>query len=162
MTRKFFTLQPTEEFLGVIRPSLWVLVPRILAALVLIGFPFLFWQSLFARDLFFGSALGLIALGVGTTVLRDVRRHYLENGVYVTSERLIDVYARRRSFRVTELAFDRVKKITAPRLRVLGMFGYGALFMEGHEDIGYSFLVTPVWRPDLVLHALPQVYSHHV
>ncbi len=162
MTKKFFVLTSGEEFLGVIRPSLWLLTPRILASIVLIGFPFLFWQSLLSIGLVFGGALGIAALAIGTVSLRDVRRQYLENGVYVTSERLIDVHARRRSFRVTELPWKHIRKITAPRRGIFGFFGYGAILMEGNDDAGYSFLITPVWRPELVLTTLPQVYSHHV
>ena len=162
MTRKFFTLQQHEEFLGVIRPSLWVLVPRILAAFVLMSFPFFFWQSLLALGVVFGVMLGGVSLSVGTVVLRDIHRQYLENGVYVTSQRCIDVHARKRSFRVMELPLSHVKAITAPRRGIFGLFGYGAIYMEGNDIIGFSLLVTPVWRPELVLHMLPQVYSHHV
>lgn len=162
MIKKFFVLTSGEEFLGVIRPSLWLLTPRILASIVLIGFPFLFWQSLLSIGLVFGVLLGILALGIGTVSLRDVRRQYLENGVYVTSERLIDVHARRRSSRVTELSWKQIQKVTAPRRGISGLLGYGAIVMQGNADAEYSFLVTPVWRPELVLNTLPQVYSHHV
>jgi hypothetical protein len=162
MIKKFFTLASGEEFLGVIRPSLWLLTPRMLASLVLIGFPFLFWQSLLSLGLVFGAGLGVVALVAGTVSLRDVRRQYLENGVYVTSERIIDVHAHRRSFRVTELTWKQVKKVTAPRRGFSGLLGYGAIMVQGTDDAEFSLLVTPVWRPELVLNALPQVYSHHV
>lgn len=162
MIKKFFALKPGEEFIGVIRPSLWVLVPRMLASVVLIGFPFLFWQSLMALGLVFGAVLGVFALAIGTVSLRDIRRQYLENGVYITSERVIDVHARRRSFRVTELSWMQVKKVTAPRNGVFGLLGYGAIVMHGNDEVAYSLHVMPVWRPDLVLTTLPQVYSHHI
>ncbi len=162
MTKKFFDLHAGEEFLGVIRPSLWLLTPRMLASMVLIGFPFLFWQSLLSLGLVFGIVLGITALVIGTISLRDVRRQYLENGVYVTSERIIDVHARRRSSRVTELAWMQVKSVTAPRRGVFGVLGYGAIVMQGNDNALYSFRIAPVWRPELVLHTLPQVYSHHV
>lgn len=160
--KKFFVLASGEEFLGVIRPSLWVLAPRILASMVLIGFPFLFWQSLLTLGLVFGAALGVGALAVGTVSLRDIRREYLENGVYVTSERIIDVHARRRSFRATALTWKQVQNVTAPRKGIAGVFGYGAIVVQGTERAEFSLLVTPVWRPELVLNTLPQVYSHHV
>ncbi len=162
MMKKFFILTSGEEFLGVIRPSLWLLTPRILASIVLIGFPFLFWQSLLLLGFVFGAVLGIVALAIGTITLRDVRRQYLENGVYVTSERIIDVHARRRSFRVTELSWKHVKKVTAPRKGISGILGYGAIMVQGNDGAEYSLLVTPVWRPELVLNTLPQVYSHHV
>lgn len=162
MIKKFFVLTSGEEFLGVIRPSLWLLTPRILASMVLIGFPFLFWQSLLSIGLAFGAALGVVALAIGTISLRDVRRQYLENGVYITSERVIDIHAHRRSFRATELAWSQVKRVTAPRRGIAGFLGYGAIVMQGNDDAEFSLLVTPVWRPELVLNTLPQVYSHHV
>ncbi|MFA6017585.1 MAG: hypothetical protein WCT28_04690 [Patescibacteria group bacterium] len=161
MIKKFFTLAPGEEFLGVIRPSLWALVPRMLVSLVLIGFPFLFWQSLMSLGFMFGGLLGISALIIGTISLRDIRRQYLENGVYVTSIRVIDVYARRRSFRVTELLWTDVKEVTAPCSGIRGFLGYGTVFLHGNEGVGYSLMVTPVWKPELVMDALPRVYSSH-
>lgn len=161
MIKKFFALAPGEEFLGVIRPSLWALAPRMLASLVLIGFPFLFWQSLMSLGLVFGCLLGAGALIIGTISLRDIRRQYLENGVYITSARVIDVYARRKSFRVTELLWTDVREVTAPCSGVAGFFGYGTVFLQGDEAIGYSLMVTPVWKPGLVVDALPRVYSSH-
>lgn len=157
MTRKFFTLEPGEEFVGVIRPSLWSLAPRVLASLVLIGFPFLFWPSLIARGMFFGGFLAAAALVAGMISLRDIRRHYLENGVYVTSLRLFDVHAKRRSFRVTELHWSDVVGVESPRRGMRGLLGYGAIHVRGNETVGFSLLVTPVWKPELVRDALPKL-----
>lgn len=157
MIKKFFTLEPGEEFLGVIRPSLWVLAPRVLASLALICFPFIFWKSLLGIGIFFGGPLGIAALVVGTIALRDVSRHYLENGVYVTNRRAIDVHARRSSFRVTELVWSSVDELSAPRKGVVGMLGYGSVHIRGNADVGFSLVVAPVWRPHLVIEALPRV-----
>ena len=159
MIKKFFTLEASEEFLGVIRPSLWLLTPRILSSMMLIMFPFLFWQSLLSLGVIFGGILGTSALVTGTISLRDVRRQYLENGVYITSLRLIDVHARRRSFRVTELLWSQVVSVTTPRKGISGFLGYGSIFAQGNNDVGYSFLMTPIWKPELVVSALPRVYS---
>lgn len=155
--RKFFTLEPDEEFLGVIRPSLWSLVPRILSALVLIVFPFVFWASLLYLGVLFGGFLGAISLMVGTIQLRDIRRSYLENGVYITSRRAIDVHARRKSFRVTELPWSVVEKVVAMRKGLSSMIGYGHVCIRGADEDGFSLIVGPVWKPDTVITALPKV-----
>lgn len=157
MTRKFFILEPGEEFLGVIRPSMWSLTPRILASLVLIGFPFFLWSSLMSRGIFFGGILAALSFIAGMVSLRDIRRHYLENGVYVTSVRLIDVHAKRRSFRAVELPWASVVGVDAPRGGVRGLFGYGMIHVRGNEDIGFSLVITPVWKPEMVRDALPRV-----
>ena len=155
--RKFFTLESDEEFLGVIRPSLWSLTPRILAAFVLIVFPFAFWSSLLHLGVLFGGLLAVISLVVGATRLRDTRRQYLENGIYITSRRAIDVHARRRSFRVTELSWDVVEKIVAMRKGLSSMIGYGHVCIRGADEDGFSLIVGPVWKPDAVITALPRV-----
>lgn len=155
--RKFFALEPDEEFLGVIRPSLWSLVPRILAAFVLIVFPFAFWSSLLHLGVLFGGLLGVLSLVIGTTQLRDIRRRYLENGVYVTSRRAIDVHAGRKSFRVTELSWNAVEKIVAMRKGLSAMVGYGHICIRGADEDGFSLVIGPVWKPDAVITALPKV-----
>lgn len=155
--RKFFTLEPDEEFLGVIRPSLWSRTPRILAAFVLIVFPFAFWSSLLHLGVLFGGLLGVISLAVGITQLRDTRRQYLENGIYITSRRAIDVHAKRKSFRVTELSWDVVEKIVAMRKGLSSMIGYGHICIRGADEDGFSLMIGPVWKPDLVIGALPKV-----
>ncbi len=153
--RKFFTLEPTEEFLGVIRPSLWTLTPRVLAALVLVVFPFAFWPSLLTIGILFGGVLGAISCIAGVLVLRDVRRHYLENGVYLTSHRAIDVHARRRSFRTTELLWSNVEKVAAMYHGVSSIIGYGHVCIRGADVDGFSLVVGPVWKPDVLIPALP-------
>lgn len=155
--RKFFTLEPDEEFLGVIRPSLWSLTPRILSALVLIVFPFAFWSSLLYLGVLFGGLLGAVSLTIGTIQLRDTRRQYLENGVYITSRRAIDVHAKRKSFRITELSWDVVEKVVAMRKGLSSMIGYGHVCIRGADEDGFSLIVGPVWKPDLVIGALPKV-----
>lgn len=155
--RKFFTLEPDEEFLGVIRPSLWSLTPRILAAFVLVVFPFVFWSSLLYLGVFFGGFLGALSLLVGTIHLRDTRRSYLENGIYITSRRAIDVHAKRKSFRVTELPWSVVEKIVAMRKGLSSMIGYGHVCIRGADEDGFSLIVGPVWKPDAVVSALPKV-----
>jgi hypothetical protein len=157
MTRKFFTLEPSEEFLGVIRPSLWTLAPRALSALVLIAFPFAFWPALLRLGTVVGAAFGVAALCVGVATLRDLRRRYLENGVYLTSLRAIDVFARRRSVRVTQLLWSDIEAITATKKGPTGMIGYGSLLIKGTEVQGYSLFVGPIWKPDLVRTSLPRV-----
>ncbi len=155
--RKFFALEPEEEFLGVIRPSLWSLALRILSALVLIVFPFAFWSSLLYLGVLFGGLLGVLSLIVGTIQLRDTRRHYLENGVYITSRRAIDVHAKRKSFRVTELQWNVVEKIVATRKGLSSIIGYGHVCIRGANEDGFSLIVGPVWKPDAVIGALPKV-----
>ncbi len=155
--RKFFTLEPDEEFLGVIRPSLWSLTPRILAALVLIVFPFVFWSSLLYLGVFFGGFLGALSFMIGTTQLRDTRRSYLENGMYITSRRAIDVHSKRKSFHVTELSWSVVEKIVAMRKGLSSMIGYGHVCIRGADEDGFSLIVGPVWKPDAVVSALPKV-----
>ncbi|MEK7632166.1 MAG: hypothetical protein AAB473_00035 [Patescibacteria group bacterium] len=155
--RKFFTLEPDEEFLGVIRPSLWLLTPRILSALVLIVFPFAFWSSLLYLGVLFGGLLAAISLVIGTTQLRDTRRQYLENGIYITSRRAIDVHAKRKSFHATELSWNVVEKIVAMRKGFSSMIGYGHVCIRGADEDGFSLIVGPVWKPDLVIGALPKV-----
>lgn len=157
MTRKFFTLEPGEEFLAVLRPSLWTLAPRAFSALTLVAFPFAFWPALLRLGTVFGAAFGVTVLCVGVAVLRDLRRRYLENGVYLTSLRAIDVLARRRSFRVTQLLWTDVEAVTATKRGPMGMIGYGSLLMKGTEAPGYSLLVGPLWKPDLVRTLLPRV-----
>ena len=157
--RKFFTLEPDEEFLGIIRPSLWWLTPKILSALVLIVFPFAFWSSLLYVGVLFGGVLGMISLIIGTGQLRDIRRHYLENGIYITSRRAIDVHAKRKSFHVTELSWDVVEKIVAMRKGVSSMIGYGHICIRGADEDGFSLIVGPVWKPDLVIGALPKILT---
>ena len=155
--RKFFTLEPEEEFLGVIRPSLWTLIPRILCAFVFIVFPFVFWSSLLNLGVIFGGCLGAISLMAGIIELRDVRRRYLENGVYITSLRAIDVRAGRKSFRITALLWKEVEKISVARKGVSSMIGYGHVYIRGSDIDGFSLVVGPVWKPDLVVTALPKV-----
>ncbi len=155
--RKFFTLEPDEEFLGVIRPSLWTLSPRILSALVCVVFPFAFWSSLLALGVLFGGVLGATSCIVGTLVLRDVRRHYLENGIYLTSQRAIDVYARRRSFRVTELPWKSVENVAAMYRGIPSMIGYGHVCIRGADTDGFSLVIGPVWKPDLLIPVLPSL-----
>lgn len=157
MKRKFFTLEAGEEFIGVVRPSLWTLAPRALSALTLIAFPFAFWPALLRLGTVFGAAFGVAVLCVGVAVLRDLRRQYLENGVYLTSLRAIDVFARRRSVRVTQLLWSDVEAVTATKRGPIGMIGYGSLMLKGTEAQGYSLLVTPLWKPDLVRTSLPRV-----
>lgn len=154
--RKFFTLEPDEEFLGVLRPSLWLLVPRILAAFVLIVFPFVFWSPLLRLGVMFGGLLGVLSFVIGTVQLRDTRRQYLENGIYITSRRAIDVHARRKSFRATELSWDVVEKIVTMRKGLSAMIGYGHVCIRGADEDGFSLIVGPVWKPDLVVGALPK------
>ena len=155
--RKFFTLEPDEEFLGVIRPSLWSHAPRILAALVLIVFPFAFWSSLLHLGVLFGGLLSIVSLSIGTVQLRDTRRQYLENGIYITSRRAIDVHAKRKAFRVTELSWDVVDKVIAMRKGLSSMVGYGHVCIRGADEDGFSLIIGPVWKPDLVIDALPKV-----
>lgn len=157
IARKFFTLEPNEEFLGVLRPSLWSLVPRICSAFVLIVFPFAFWQSLLNIGVLFGGCLGAISLIAGVMEIRDVRRRYLENGVYITSLRAIDVHAKRRSFRVTELFWKEVEKVSVLRKGISSLMGYGHVWIRGIDADGFSLVVGPVWKPDLVALALPRV-----
>ena len=156
-TRKFFTLEPDEEFLGVVRPSLWLLVPRILIAFVFIVFPFVFWSSLLNLGVIFGGFLVAISLMVGTIEIRDIRRRYLENGVYITSLRAIDVHAGRKVFRVTELFWKEVEKISVARQGISACIGYGHVTIRGADVDGFSLVVGPLWKPDLVVSALPKV-----
>lgn len=155
--RKFFTLEPDEEFLGVIRPSLWALTPRIVSAFVLIGFPFAFWSSLLNVGVIFGGFLGAISLTIGMMQLRDTRRQYLENGIYITSRRAIDVHAKRQSFRVTEISWNVVERIVAMRKGFSSTIGYGHICIRGADEDGFSLMVGPVWKPDAVIGALPKV-----
>lgn len=155
--RKFFTLEPEEEFLGVIRPSLWALMPRILGAFVCIVFPFIFWSSLLNLGVIFGGCLGTVSLVAGIVEIRDVRRRYLENGVYITSQRAIDVCAGRKSFRITSLLWKEVEKISVARKGISSIIGYGHVCIRGVDDDGFSLIVGPVWKPDLVVTALPKV-----
>ncbi len=157
MNRKFYTLEPGEEFIGILRPSLWTLVPRALASLVLIIFPFVFWPALLHFGIFLGGAIGAGVFAVGLFALRDIRRFYLENGLSITSERVIDVYAKRRSFKVTELSWKNIDKILVERSGFFGMIGYGSLLLKGVDDVGYSLIVRPLWKPDLVRLSLPRV-----
>lgn len=162
MTRKFFTLEPGEEFIGVIRPSMWYYTPRILASLFLVILPFLFWSSLLASGFIFGAVIAIVSFIAGMVTLRDVRRYYLENGVYVTSLRLIDVFAGRRSCRIVELPWSSVVGVDILRRGLFGFFGYGSCTVRGNDDVGFSIVVSPIWRPHLVAQALPEVYSQHL
>ncbi len=157
MTRKFFTLEPEEEFLGVLRPSLWTLLPRIFAALVLVAFPFAFWSSLLSAGLIFGGCIAAASLFIGMRSLRDTRRSYLENGVYITSRRAIDVFAGRSAFRVTEILWSDVDHIRVARKGISSMIGYGHVHIRGTNDDGFSLVAGPLWKPDLVVTALPRV-----
>lgn len=157
MTRKFFTLEAGEEFIGVIRPSLWTLTPRALSALTLVAFPFAFWPALLRLGTVFGAAFGVAVFCVGMAILRDLRRRYLENGVYLTSLRAIDVFAGRRSVRITQLLWSDVEAVTTITRGPVGMIGYGSLMLKGTEAQGYSLLVSPLWKPDLVRTLLPRV-----
>lgn len=157
MTRKFFTLEPGEEFLGVVRPSLWTLAPRALSALTLIAFPFAFWPALLRLGTVAGAVFGVAVVCVGIATLRDLSRRYLENGVYLTSSRAIDVFARRRSVRVMQLLWGDVEKIIATKRGPIGVIGYGSLMLKGSEAQGYSLLISPLWKPDLVRTSLPRV-----
>ncbi len=156
--RKFFTLEPEEEFLGVIRPSLWTLGPRILAWTVLLVFPFAVWQSFLSLGVV-GVVLAGASCLVGVLGLRDLRRHYLENGIYLTSLRAIDVYASRRRFRVTELRWARVHQVCAERRGVWSWVGYGTLWIHGVPEEAFSFAIRPLWRADLVTDMVRKVHS---
>lgn len=155
--RKFFTLEPEEEFLGVIRPSLWVFVPSILSSFVFIVFPFIFWSSLLNLGLVFGACLSILSFFIGIVEVRDIRRKYIENGVFVTSLRAIDVRAARKSFQVTELSWKEVEKISSSRRGISSLFGYGHIIIRGADADGFSLRIGPVWKPDLVVAALPKV-----
>ncbi len=156
--RKFFALEANEEFLGVIRPSLWSLVPRSFVLLVLITFPIAVWPS-FLRLGFSGVVIGVAAVVVGIMGLRDLRRHYLDNGIYLTSLRAIDVHAKRRSVRVTELRWHRVHEVTSVRQGIRSLVGYGALWIHGVPEEEFSLVIRPLWRPELVTDVVRKVHS---
>lgn len=155
--RKFFTLDADEEFLGVIRPSLWTLVPRTLAAFTLVLFPVVFWSSLLNLGVLFGGCLGAISILIGGTILADTRRYYVDNGVYLTSRRAIDICASRRNVRSRELLWANVEKMLATRKGVVGLCGYGTVHIRGTKAEGFSLVIHPVWKPDLVVAFLPRV-----
>lgn len=156
-TRKFFTLEDNEEFIGVLRPSLWSLAPRSIAALILIAFPFTFWPSLLHWGVLVGGCFGVIIAGAGVAILRDLRRHYLENGIYLTSKRALDVFARRKNVRVVELRWNAIEKTFAERKGIRSWLGYGSMIMKGSEKEGFSLVITPLWKPELVATALAKV-----
>lgn len=156
--RKFFTLEPDEEFLGVIRPSLWTLGPRILTWMMLLVFPFAVWQSFLSLGVL-GVVLGGTSCIVGALGMRDIRRHYLENGIYLTSLRAIDVHASRRAFRVAELRWQRVHQVQTERAGVWSWFGYGAFWIHGVPDEAFSLVVQPLWRAHLVTDMVRKVHS---
>ena len=157
MSRKFYSLEPGEEFIGVLRPSLWTLTPRVLASMMFIIFPFIFWPSLLHFGFILAGIMGAGIFSIGLFSLRDLRRHYLENGVSITSLRAIDVYAKRKNFKNTEIKWLNVQSVVTEKNGLMGLIGYGSLWIKGGEDVGYSIVIRPLWKPDLVQKALPKV-----
>jgi hypothetical protein len=157
MTRKFFTLAPGEEYIGVIRPSAWSVVPRACVGLIFVILPFFLWPSFLAYGVLVGGICGVASFFFGIWRLRDIRRHYLDNGVYVTNQRCLDVRATSRSFHVTELWWKQIAGIDVVQRGLFGVVGYGSLFFRGTDEVGFSFLVAPLWNPELVRRVLPRV-----
>jgi hypothetical protein len=67
------------------------------------------------------------------------------------------VFAHRRSVRVTQLLWSDVEAVTATKQGPIGLIGYGSLMLKGTAAQGYSLLVSPLWKPDLVRTSLPRV-----
>jgi hypothetical protein len=156
--RKFFSLEPGEEFFGVIRPSMWALVPRSLALLALVVLPLTLWSSFLGFQVV-GLGSALLSMIIGIVGLRDIRRYYLENGLYITNFRAIDVFAKRKRTRVTEIRWTRVHSVHAVRRGISSLFGYGAVWVYGIPEEQFSLVIQPVWKPDLVTDIVRKVHS---
>ncbi len=158
MKRKFFTLEPGEEFLGVLRPSVLTLIPRASVIVLCLVFPVFFWGPLLQFGLLPGLAMSIGLVVWGAVMLRGLQRRYVENGVYLTSYRALDVYVGWRAVRVTELRWANVEQTAVLRRGIASRFGYGHICVRGADPDGYSLLVGPLWNPDAVCMLLPKVY----
>ena len=128
-----------------------------MVALTLMTFLCLFWASFLNLGVLFGGCLGVACVVFGVGCLRDIRRQYLENGLYITSRRVLDVHATRRSFRTTALSWSAVENITTVHHGLLSVIGYGAVCVRGADAEGFSLVVDGVWKPDLVVASLAKV-----
>lgn len=159
MNRKLFLPHEGETLLGVLRPSLWTVVPRSLVSGALIVFPFVVLFPLISL-----GPLGLL-IGAGMTLIglyrmSKTRNRWLYSALYITDKRVVDVYLRGQQPYEEELVWQDIDEMTMRRSLFGWMFGFGTIRLEGTEDAEMSIELRAIPNPKVVQNFLLEVQCH--
>ena len=145
---KAFALDAGESLIAAIRPSLWMLVPKLGFAAVFLLFPFVFFFPLLGLGPI-GALLGAASLAFGLRRIALARSAWMCGALLVTDARVIDVIRLGKRPRLLALPLCDIGDVSVRRSFVDRVLGVGTVVI-GAKQGGVTLVFTAIPRPDAV------------
>lgn len=159
MNRKLFSPNEGETLLGVLRPSLWTVVPRTLVSGALILFPFVFLFPLLTLGPL-GLVMGACMILLGLYRMTKARSRWLYSALYITDKRVVDLYMRGKQPYQEELVWQDIDEITMRRSIMGWILGFGTIRLDGTDDAEMTIELRAISNPKIVQNFLLEVQCH--